>query len=80
MPTHPSRHQAWRETTRARPAAEKLGRFSVVVAKHSPQSPPTAHAPVGPCGEGHGRDDRVVASLVIPLRVVVSDVFANCAP
>jgi hypothetical protein len=78
MHTHPSRHRASRETARARPAAEKLGRFSVVVAKPSAQSLPTTCAPVGPCGAERGRDDCVVEPLVIPLRVVVSDVFTNC--
>ena len=52
-----------------------LRRVSVVVPQHPAESLPTADAPERPRGAGHGRDDRVVESLVIPLGMVMREVL-----
>jgi len=56
-------------------ATELLGRVSMVIPQHPAESFPTTHAPEGPRGAGHGRDDRVVESLVIPLGMVMREVL-----
>ena len=56
-----------------------LRRVSMVVTEHPAESLPTAHAPEGPRAAGQWRDDRIAKSLVIPLRMVVSDVLADRA-